>query len=165
MPSPGKARSRKVDLLDSVRTVCDEIEKTARQPGVSNLTVVAAAMVSKYPDSLADQVAGFGMLGDSTARLKQRLVRQFENGNRGHTNSMKRKLLNSIGGEASPENSEKPRKKFASSFLKDSYGCKNRQPIELLNGKSGGEERVYWHHSRVSSTVLTLCCIVQRVEF
>ena len=125
-----KQRPQKTDLLAAVRILCDVIMPITKTPGSHNLDVIAGKMVSKYPEGLSDIVCG-KVIGQGRASLHDRLVRQFENRNRG-TTSLKRKLL----AEVKEGDGTMNKKKVFSKFLKDSYGCVNWQPNELPEGET-----------------------------
>jgi hypothetical protein len=64
------------------------------RPGSANLRVIAQAMVSQYPESLADYI-NERMLGDGCGSLHNRLVRYFENHPVSQEKSVvRRKLIN-----------------------------------------------------------------------
>lgn len=131
-------RPSKSDLLDCIRKVCDDIELITKHPGLANLGIIAATMIARYPSSLADELCGYGLLGDGTASLRQRLARQFENRNRG--SSLKHKLDNEAGegDECSSQTSHAKETNIISctTVIRDSYGCLNWQPKQLPPGET-----------------------------
>ena len=80
------------------------------------------------------------MLGDGCTSLRQRMLRQFENRNRGSTNSLKKTLLISFAADEEDEMSSvganQSKTKRACDIQRDSYRCVNWQPKEVPNGET-----------------------------
>jgi hypothetical protein len=143
-----KQVAKKLDVLQCVRTVSDEIAKITANPGSANLGIIARRMVAKYPASLADRIVGTDVpLAGGSTSLCRRFVRQFENRNRACRNSLKRKLLgDSDDDDDTPATEATNRTKKSASFSHDQYGCLNWQPVGYPEGETEQtqEEKRVW---------------------
>lgn len=69
-----KMQPEKSLVLAAVRDVAYEIKKFTSNSGAGNLPVIAIIIIGKYPEALADQLPGIGVLGDGSTTLTNRLV-------------------------------------------------------------------------------------------